>query len=449
MATSYRAFLAELYEEYLEEASFLYEQRLGLLDDPEVTWRDIGEFEERFEAHVDGLVVGGKLALEVCRRRAAEGDFGELHAAVRVFCRQGRDDLLMEVLEQLDPEDPEAHCAVGDALKLELPEGLEDEICTCLAAGGPGAAFVLATVSGYRRLARAPDLLALLAQAPGEAVRPVLWALGRCGQPSTAGPLVRYLLHEDPEVCSSAALSLLRLGEPSPLDYCLQRAPLDSWPQVALALGGGRKTAADLLEVVRAGSAPGPCLVALGVLGDAAGVHTLLDSLQGEESAAAALGLYALTGAGLFEDVFVPEEVEEEELFEVELERWQMGEAPGRGDGQSFGTTVRRLSQDASVWGAWWEENRSLFAQDTRYRCGRPCSAASLVEVLQAEDTPHLLRRLTAEELATRYACPVPFEADMVVPDQERAIAQLAEWARGNGARFREGRWYFAGRELE
>ena len=38
----------------IEEASFLYEQRLSLFDDPEITWLDIEDFEERFEAHIDG-----------------------------------------------------------------------------------------------------------------------------------------------------------------------------------------------------------------------------------------------------------------------------------------------------------------------------------------------------------------------------------------------------------
>jgi hypothetical protein len=51
-------FETELYQEHLEEVSFLYELRLTLFDDPEITWLDISDFEERFEAHIDALVVG-------------------------------------------------------------------------------------------------------------------------------------------------------------------------------------------------------------------------------------------------------------------------------------------------------------------------------------------------------------------------------------------------------
>lgn len=110
-------FATDLYFEHIFEASFLYEQRLSLLDDPELTWLDIEDFENRFEAHIDGLVVGEDLAVEVCKQQTREGGFGELHAAVRVFCRQNRKDLVLEVLEGLDPKDIEKISAVSDALK--------------------------------------------------------------------------------------------------------------------------------------------------------------------------------------------------------------------------------------------------------------------------------------------------------------------------------------------
>ena len=117
-----RRFHTGLYREFLEETSLLYEQRLALLEDPEITWKDIGEFEDRFEAHIDALVVGEDLALDVCRIQAREGDFGELHAAVRVFCRQNKGDYVAEAWRDLDPEDMERTQAIADALKDECPE---------------------------------------------------------------------------------------------------------------------------------------------------------------------------------------------------------------------------------------------------------------------------------------------------------------------------------------
>ncbi len=83
-------FATDLFLDHLSEASFLYEQRLGLFDDPELTWKALEDFEQRFEPYIDGLVVGKDSALEVCKQQALAGDFGELHAAMRVFCRQKR-----------------------------------------------------------------------------------------------------------------------------------------------------------------------------------------------------------------------------------------------------------------------------------------------------------------------------------------------------------------------
>ena len=85
MAASPRAFRIGLYEEHLEEASFLFEQRRTLLVNPEVPWKKIGDFEDRLEAHIDALIVGDKLALDVCVRHASGDDFGELFAATSVF----------------------------------------------------------------------------------------------------------------------------------------------------------------------------------------------------------------------------------------------------------------------------------------------------------------------------------------------------------------------------
>src|SRR5262245_5843998 len=128
MATSIREFNIGLYKEHLSEASFLYEQRLAYLHDPEVDWPKLHDWEERFEAHIDALVVGGELSLEICRLQAAAGDAGEMHAALRVFCRQGRKDDALAVLRALDPANDEAIRAAAEALRWEAPRDWVDEL---------------------------------------------------------------------------------------------------------------------------------------------------------------------------------------------------------------------------------------------------------------------------------------------------------------------------------
>lgn len=218
----------ELYIEYLEEASFLYEQRLGLFNDPEVTWLDIEDFEERFEPFIDGLVVGGNLALEVCKQQAEESDFGELHAAVRVFCRQDRLDLVKDVIGGLNPEDEERILAVSDALKYELPVSWESEIIRMLSSEENTLNLIADRVVGFRRLIAGTEVKTAL-QKNQDNPREYLWALGRLRDQSACTMIFKYLLHEDGSIRASATLALLRMSDQQALIHFQNSVFLGSW----------------------------------------------------------------------------------------------------------------------------------------------------------------------------------------------------------------------------
>lgn len=440
-------FATGIYQEHLEEASFIYEQRLYLFDDPEVTWLDIEDFEERFEAHIDGLVVGEELALEVCKTQAIEGDSGELHAAIRVFCRQNRKDLVLGVLEKLDPEDAESMQAVSDALKHEFPESWHDDFFQMLPEDDQKVIPILADLFGYRRMKEGTALLKVLADTPAASLSKLIWSLGRLADEGARAPLLKYLQHEDEAVRSATALSLLRLGEQKTIDNCLQEAPVQSWALIPLGLGGNRSAVDVLLEQTRTGNAESHCLMALGLLGDISAIPALLDCLTDSEIAQyAAMALNLMTGAEIYEEAFIPEEIDEDELFEEELEKFRQGEIPTRPDGEPFGTTITRLSQKPEDWQRWWTENKSGFNPGIRYRNGKPYSPACLLENLESEKSPRKVRQLAYEELVIRYGIDFPFETDMLVSQQKQAIAKYAEWIKANGSRFQPGKWYFAGK---
>jgi uncharacterized protein (TIGR02270 family) len=423
MATSTRAFLIELYEEYLEEASFLYQQRRTLFENPEISWKKIGEFEERLEAHIDGLIVGNKLALEVCIRHAAESDFGELFAATCVFCRQDRRDLVLAVFDQLDPDDQEKAGAIADALKYELPDAWVSDLLTLLASGDPKLAPVLARAFAYRRLPCGPQLMSAMKRCAPSALPEVVWGLGRVPYEPSRGPLLDHLRSEEEPVRSAAAIALARMGEPKAVDYCLDQARSHSWPILPLGLAGGPNALALLTELVQKNGGA-DCITAVGLLGDPVSVPLLISQLGRPDSAApAATALQCLTGAGLYETVFVPDEIDEDELFESEREQLKQGIKPTRGDGRPFGSTVTQLSQNLENWKKWWTANEMRFTPGVRYRNGGPVSPACLVEMLSAENTPHQLRSYCLEELVTRYGKDFGIEIDTPV---SRQIASLA-----------------------
>jgi uncharacterized protein (TIGR02270 family) len=445
MATSTRTFLIELYEEYLEEASFLFEQRLSLLQNPEISWKKIGEFEERFEAHIDGLVVGGDLAIEICKSRAEEGDFGELHAALRVFCRQNRKDLALAILEGIDLDDVEKVQAVGDALKYELPADWIEDLWLL---GGRNHRLIplLTKVSAYRRVG-VPELGKLLQETPPQFLTDVIWACGRLRQPRICGELKTYLDHKDPAIQSVAAIALLRLGDEFVLDHCLRALTSSNWPAIPVGLAGSRAAVRILRDGAENSQLSYDRLIALGLLGDISTIPILLNCLSDDKAGeAAAISLHLITGESISEAIFLPDSIDEDELFDEERGNQARAQViPLRNDGRPFGVPVKRLSQKQGDWQEWWSENNAAFNTQIRYRQGRPYSPGCLVEALASERTLQLVRRLAGDELVVRYGIEVQFETDMFVGEQQRALENIEAWAQRSAGTFKEGCFYFAG----
>lgn len=468
------------YLEHLEEASFLYEQRLALLNDPELTWPDLHEFEERFEAHIDALVLGEELALAVCRQQAREGDFGELHAAVRVFCRQNRLDLFHEVVELLDSEDDERVQAIADALCHELPADWQQDIENRPAEEGSALMRVAARALGYRRIPASDPLIRALGEASSATVPDIIWSLGRLRDPGARPVLYKtYLKHEpagihnepgriqneQAEIQSAAALALLRIGEPAAIEYCAGVARSQPWALLPIGLGGGKAHLGLLMDVASSDGVSTECMLALGLLGDIAAVDPLLYHLGDEPLAEhAATALYLITGAELFEEVFIPEEIDEDELFEDELEELhdegndaaQSNEDNAAAqdnennavpqEDAARGTTISRLSQQPEVWQEWWEQNKAKFKSGVRYRIGRPYSPEAILETLSAERSPRIVRSLAAEELVIRYGFDLRLETDMFVAQQRELLSSAGGWLERQRSRFDDGKYYLAGR---
>ncbi len=451
MATSIRQFNAELYREHLEEASFLYEQRLAYLHDPELGWRDLDEPERRLDAHLDALVVGDEQALAVAAEQCPAGDFGELHAALRLFCRRDRYDLALSALHGLDDGDERLVQAAIDALKAECPPAWHDELIRAALDGDARIGPLAAPVLGFRRAQAEETLLGMLSTCSESGVANVLWSLGRVGGERAKAALGAYLGSADDGTAEAACRALIRLGDDHALRHGLLVAQMKPWPVTALGVGGNRTAVNVLTELVKSGAAGDEALVALGLLGEPGSVGTAFKCLEDpERAAAAAIALQTITGAELYEEVFVAEEIDPEELFDEERERYeQTGELPTRPDGEPFGSSVTRLSIDPDAWSAWLAENKRRFQSGVRYRHGLPCGPRALAASLAAEHTPNRVRALICDELVVRYGAPVRLEIDMPVREQLSHLAELSRWAEDNEARFQPGLWYFAGRVMD
>ncbi len=441
MTSPLAGFTEGIYSEHLEEASFLYEQRLGLLTDPELTWLDLEDFEERLEAHIDGLFLGDELALAVCKQQAGEGDFGELYAALCVFCRHDRFDLATEIIDALDPADEERVGAVADAMLHELPESwiipMQRKI-----QENPLYARLLPRAIGYQRRPASEGLAhTLFAAHPVDA----MWALGRLRDPAL-GEHLKAIYEYEPALQREASLAMMRIGHHQALSVNQRLAVSQPWALLHVGLCGGPAQVNAIQQRVSADPPSYEGLLALGLLGDPVSAPLLLHHLAHPDVAeGAAFALYLMTGAALFEEVFVPEEIDEDMLFEEELEKLEKGE-PLYPPGEEPGITYTRIARDPAVWQGWWKQHQGRFTAGVRFRHGRPCDPLATLEELASEHSPNPIRRLAYEELVIRYALDVPFEADMPVRQQKSALFEYKARIESEGGAFSPGKWYYAGR---
>jgi|SRR5688572_12118866 len=438
MRSAYDTFRIGLYREHLEEASALYDLRKALLVEPNRDWQSRRDFEERLEAHIDALVVGGALALQVCAEQVRDGDAGELFAGLSVFCRQQEAAQVAAMWRQLDFGEPARVQAVTDALKFELPAAWLPAVESAVASGDANRSAMLAVAAAYRRLPLGSSAIAhLAAKQPSDDPR-TSWALARLQGHGVAAALEKGLESSNSEVRSNALLGLVRAGEMRSFLASYTIAQVEDWPHLALGLVGDRQAAAILRQRLEAGQATRPTVQALGLLGDVTAVRALTAALPSDDLGdVVALALHWITGAELYEEIFVPDEIDESELFEGEKAAWrEHGTVPTRADGRPYGSTIRRLTQDRALWDSWLREHAAEFHPDVRYRRGHPYSPRALLDCLLTDIAPAELRQLAAEELAVRYGCRVPFEADARVVDQLASLERIAQWTKHNEDRF-------------
>jgi len=460
MATSIKKFYIELYEEYLDDASALYEAMLTLYEDAEISWLDIADWEARYEPYIAGLSVGNDLALDVCNKKAHDGDFGELHAAVRVFCRQNRPDMLLALLgKDFDYEDGEKVKAVLDALKYEMPDNWLSGLLPVLASGHQPLVGILAAVFGYRRLPATMQLLNALSTASSEGKTAILTALGRLQghlhgylqgylQGNEASDVVYQHLSLQNAMLQMAALNaLLRMGDQRAVSYIAANALRYPSLWIKAAQCGDRSLHDRLIEHASHSALNAEQIVALGIIGDIRAIQTIPHYLTDPDTAtAAAHALFLITGAALYETVFISDAVDTDVLFEEELKKYQeTGELPKNADGQPMGENIRRLSQNPDDWRQWWQKHARRFTIEQRFRLGQLYSPKALINTLTSESTPAKIRQCVYEELVIRYGLKVAFEYDMRVSEQLKRIADMEAWNEKHHRRFDMEQYYFCG----
>ncbi len=446
MSASLQSFREGLYEEHLEEAGFLHERCRQARHSPGVAWLGAAAIEYRAWLHLDALSVGGLPALDVVVRRAQAGDPGEVHAAALLLCRLRDNERLVDLLHALDPDDDAVLDAVGEALMLAWPTAWTRVIEPALRRPDRRWRVPLARACAHHRLPCGEALLALLHE-PGLPERRVVQALGRL-RVGAAIPRLRDVLREaDDDGLRQEALTALALagdGETVRAHYVQARRA--SWPRLLVAIAGDAQAEHALMP---ADGLPPTAdrLLALGLLGLPSALRPLFEALNDPALApSAALGLNLITGAQLYEQAFVPEAIDEAELFPKEARAWRAtGEVPLAANGLPFGEQTTRLSADPYRWHAWLSAHASAFEAGRRYRWGQPCTPEQVAVGLTVRGWDPRIRQAAWLELSLRHGCDLPFDLDLPVAAQQQAIADIQAWAKQVSSGVVAGAWYFGG----
>jgi len=212
MANAEHGVFIEICQQHLEEAAFLYGQKHALSTDPDIPWTALDDWEQRIEAHIDGLVVGGPPALALCEQQAETGDPGELFAALCVGCRHEHSDLVDKIILDLDFTDTERVAAATAALKYALPAQWVNLWRQQLPTSPPELAALKAEVLSYRHIPAQAELLQALPNTPAPFLPAIIRALGRLN-PTAPG-----------KHCTPICTIKIRLSTPLPCTPCCDLA---------------------------------------------------------------------------------------------------------------------------------------------------------------------------------------------------------------------------------
>jgi len=420
--------LADVIEEHLQEAGFLYSLWEASLEAPDFGLAQVAGGEEaRLLAHLDGLVVGGE---QVARRwllpLLEEEEEPELLLAAALALLAGAGEHGAAVAASLlAAEDEELAVALTRALELgPAPADLRALLVPLLVSPGGRARAAAVRVLAFHRRGEGVALDAYLSDADPEVRRAAL-LLARGPAGGQVLPALTALLDDPDEGVVAAALEAGLVHGLSPawrrcMDLCAGHGEAASAALELVALLG---TAGDLsaLEAALGGARHEHALFCLGLRGTPRALDLCARRLEGEDPRQARLAAEAIcaaTGLDLATSGMIcPEtpEAAEEELPDLEDDDLEQDLVPDPVDALPLpdGEKVR----------AWWAQSRAGIDADQRCLAGQVYGPQTVSAVMAAG--PMRRRHALARELRVRSAGSVDLETRTWAVAQHRSLVRL------------------------
>jgi len=375
------AVIENIVEQHAEEAAFLWLLRDDAVQAPHYSLQDLADLDERVEAHIDGLRIAGDVGWSICADALAQQEEpGEMFAYAVLAFESGQDQRIKMVLEVA-------------ATKPELSRGLISAL-------------------GWLRFDQVKGHIDQLLRSSAPELRRIGVAASAVHRQDLGSVLIDALNDDDTFLKACAIRAVGKLGRIDLLPILKKQLAAEDkdcrfWSGWSAVLLGDRDDALELLKAVAVSESPfqGRSLqVALRAMDNADAQKWLKDQAQHPD-----LLRYAIIGAGVIGDpVYIPWLIEQMEMpdhVRVAGEAFTMitgvdiayedleGEWPERfeaGPTESPEDEDVEMDQDEDLpWPdpelilGWWEENRGVFRNGTRYLLEKPISSEHLQHVLR------------------------------------------------------------------
>ncbi|WP_426756055.1 TIGR02270 family protein [Myxococcus sp. Y35] len=418
----------DIFEEHLDEATFLWTRREQCLVSPLFDLRETGEEEARLVAHLDALAeAGGVVTRKLAEPALQEDEPARVSAATYVLLSERGQDAAGLLLKALEEGDSARHLAIQGALELWDEPGWAERLAPLSASPLPALkALALEVAAFHGELLDAGTLTSLAAN--GEvAVRVSALRSARLLPEEARAALVRAALASPEPSVRLAGIELGLLGgmraawsacQELAGVHCPERAR--AW--VLLALGGGEKALEVVLRRLEEKASRRQALWALGFSGQVAAADACIEWMAEDPptSLLAAEAFCAITGLRL-EGSYVGISPEAQELPPFEEDDLQADLTPK--PEQALPVPA------ADAIAAWWRSARKQFDPQKRYLYGEPFDGRVLLEALA--HTPMRRRHVLALELALRSG------GALRVRTRGRVSRQYQELKEASGARQR------------
>lgn len=367
--------IVDILEEHLDEADYLFSQRLFSMEMLDIDNEDMGKLDDRLRAHLEGLVLGGDDAWGLIAEGVEEGTVSQAFVAA-IVAMEGEEPFRLEALEQ-----------VLERATPEIFEGVRWACCLTVWPGVAGFAKHLMGSESPQAKALAIESMTHLGIDPGQELGEALksstqvlllaglWGVGRLGARRCLQAVWDYAAMGEPMV-QAAALESLAVLEPQTARRCCLDIIKAAGPCTRHAVGvlgvlGNKQDLGLLIQMMNDPNArvARAAMLAVGGLGEVSGVPALITMLEHEKlGGVAGFALGKILGDGLPDEEAVASDVlcDSEENQDSEAE----GEAETESEEEDWepDDDLPMLSSEAVK--AWWAKEQGRFPAGVRYRFG-------------------------------------------------------------------------------